>query len=618
MGDQWFRPWPGNDSGLVPGSSGTSSTNPTGWMPEPATRGTFRLVVSCLATLSLCVYTALHLNIPPRPGPRTPWWHLEFPRKLAWVLIGIFAPELVVYTAWSQWRAARRLTDDVAKAQGLREKDKPQATSTAWDMTHSFFAVMGGFAVDTDDEGENAYMEGSPRLHLTASGIAVLAELGTLPSISVDLIRDKSKANGVAKVLVLLQAGWLAVECAARAANHLPLTLLELNTVAHVACALVTYVLWWNKPLDVEHPMVLDWGRGMRPLVAAMCMFSRRSLSGRHRRDTAPSEMSDILHFVPRGEEEENLSASLRIVSCRHRRGPVASSSSSTRADNEDVGSFTILDGWDADIESPKAAVTLRGGDILFPFGFAPNPTAALSAVGSRYARPRPSLGMYVDLTTVTRWELACQSLRAHHAVWSRYRAVVSPAFLQVHGLCGDEQYVVYMYRPAQSKQRDCDFVGSAVPNWPGRQLISGCHDRAGTAFFALCVLLYGGVHAVAWNDYFPSETERHLWRLSTVYVASSGLLWLALKVVQVALLWIRGPDSKNQNRGNGLQHCLRYFVAPLSAIIVMIPIYLMAMASCIYVAARVYLVLEAFVSLRDVPQAVYLTPQWTQYLIHV
>jgi hypothetical protein len=495
-------------------------------------------------------------------------------------------------------------------------QDGSQAASTTWTMTHSFFAVMGGFAVDTDDEGENPYVDGSPCLHLTASGIKTLAELGTLPSVSVDLIRDKSKANSVAKVLVLLQAGWLGIECAARAASRLPLTLLELNTVAHVACALVVYALWWNKPLDVEHPIMLDWGPGKRPLVAAMCMFSRRSLGSRYRRDTAPPEMRDILHFVPRGEAGDNLTAPLRIVSYRHRRGPVSPSSPSAKAGSDDVGSLATPHDLDADVESSKAAVTLYSGDVLFPFGFAPNLAVAPSAERSRYARPRPSLGMHVDLTRVTRWELACQSLRTHDAVWSRYRAVASPAFL--HGLCGDERYVVYMYRPAPPGQGDCDYVGSTVPNWPGRHLLPGSRDRAGTAFFALCVLLYGGVHAAAWNDYFPSETERHLWRLSTVYVASSGLLWLALKVVQIALMWIRGPDTKNQSSGNGFPPWLRYFITPINAIVVMIPIYLMAMASCIYVAARMYLVLEAFVSLRDVPQAVYLTPQWTRYLIHV
>ena len=69
-------------------------------------RGTFRLLISCIVTLSLCVYTALHLNLP-SPESSTSAVYME---KTWWVLLGIFAPELVVYTAWGQWNSARRLT----------------------------------------------------------------------------------------------------------------------------------------------------------------------------------------------------------------------------------------------------------------------------------------------------------------------------------------------------------------------------------------------------------------------------------------------------------------------------------------------------------------------------
>jgi hypothetical protein len=31
-------------------------------------------------------------------------------KKLKWIVYGIFAPELVVYTAWRQWTSARKLT----------------------------------------------------------------------------------------------------------------------------------------------------------------------------------------------------------------------------------------------------------------------------------------------------------------------------------------------------------------------------------------------------------------------------------------------------------------------------------------------------------------------------
>ncbi|KAM7213642.1 hypothetical protein V8F06_010963 [Rhypophila decipiens] len=45
----------------------TNTTDPEilGWVQEPDGRGSFGILKSCVITLVLCMYTALHLNIPP-------------------------------------------------------------------------------------------------------------------------------------------------------------------------------------------------------------------------------------------------------------------------------------------------------------------------------------------------------------------------------------------------------------------------------------------------------------------------------------------------------------------------------------------------------------------------
>ena len=123
-----------------------------------------------------------------------------------------------------------------------------------WSLTHSFFAIMGGFAIDTNDLEEAPYIPGSPRLHLGPDGILEAARQGLIPDISREYIKDKSKADSLAKALVVIQAGWLILQCIARMASKLSVTALELNTLAHAICALCTYALWWNKPLDIEDP----------------------------------------------------------------------------------------------------------------------------------------------------------------------------------------------------------------------------------------------------------------------------------------------------------------------------------------------------------------------------
>ena len=116
-----------------------------------------------------------------------------------------------------------------------------------WTKVHSFYAGMGGFVIDTKNHKypnklEEAYVPGSPRVTLTVDGVFLLAKLGRLPDISIESIEDRSKANNLAKGLVCLQAGWIIVQCIARLASHLPITLLEVNTSGHAICALLIYI----------------------------------------------------------------------------------------------------------------------------------------------------------------------------------------------------------------------------------------------------------------------------------------------------------------------------------------------------------------------------------------
>lgn len=98
-------------------SSLQDNTIINGWVPDPSSgRGTFSIISSCVLTLSLCVYTALHLNIKARAESIAESLLL----KIKWVLIGTLAPEILLFVAWRQWVSARSLTKAVnlLKAQG--------------------------------------------------------------------------------------------------------------------------------------------------------------------------------------------------------------------------------------------------------------------------------------------------------------------------------------------------------------------------------------------------------------------------------------------------------------------------------------------------------------------
>ena len=44
--------------------------------------------------------------------------------------------------------------------------------------------------------------------------------------------------------------------------------------------------------------------------------------------------------------------------------------------------------------------------------------------------------------------------------------------------------------------------------------------------------MAFGGIHAAAWDAYFPSKVESRMWRISSVYVSSSGLLWCIINML--------------------------------------------------------------------------------------
>ena len=91
-----------------------------GWQSDPDGRGTFTLVSSCIFTLTICVYSAMHLNVPPRGESVPSFWV----RNIRWALLGIFGPELVVFIAWKQYLSAKAIA---IKSQGRNyQQDSPQ------------------------------------------------------------------------------------------------------------------------------------------------------------------------------------------------------------------------------------------------------------------------------------------------------------------------------------------------------------------------------------------------------------------------------------------------------------------------------------------------------------
>ena len=134
---------------------------------------------------------------------------------------------------------------------------------------------MGGFAMGNSVAESHFLPAGRTRMILTLDGLRYLArkDSSLVPDLSRAQIEDKSKASNFAKTLVCLQASWFCIQCLSRFGQRLPISLLEINTFAHALCTLIIYLMWWNKPQDIEEPSLVQ-GEGARELCALMCMSS--------------------------------------------------------------------------------------------------------------------------------------------------------------------------------------------------------------------------------------------------------------------------------------------------------------------------------------------------------
>ncbi|KAJ7727065.1 hypothetical protein B0H16DRAFT_259935 [Mycena metata] len=185
-------------------------------------RTLFDIVWGCLATIFACTWVSLHQNV---PEPNLGHFSLLM-RKLRMMLLMIIAPELVVGFAARQFASARWISKefDVSK-------------------THGFFCNMGGFM---SEEG-----------HPVATEKQLPAYISAIQKIKKADIEDKSKGDTLSKGIAIAQGLWFVTQCLARAFQHLPLTELEVATLAFAVLSVIIRLLWLHKPLDVQQPIVV-------------------------------------------------------------------------------------------------------------------------------------------------------------------------------------------------------------------------------------------------------------------------------------------------------------------------------------------------------------------------
>ena len=209
-------------------------------------RTIWSIIWSCLVTIFACTWVAVHPNIPD-PDEK---WHTVASRRVGITFMALIAPELVIMWAMRQLVSARKLAKQYESEFIISHKFWMDCRSDLvfpeykWTITHGFFAVMGGFMLFEDGK--------EPRT-LNPFDLEDYVKSGAI-NITEAEIQDRSRGDILSKGLVIMQTGWFILQCIARRVEHLPITELELVTLAFAALNFVTYGLWWKKPLSVRCP----------------------------------------------------------------------------------------------------------------------------------------------------------------------------------------------------------------------------------------------------------------------------------------------------------------------------------------------------------------------------
>ncbi|KAF7370017.1 hypothetical protein MSAN_00631700 [Mycena sanguinolenta] len=191
-------------------------------------RTLFSVVWGCLATIFACTWVSVHPNVPP-PNQS----HLQlFWRRLKMMLIAMIAPEVMVGLAASQFFLSWKLSKEFG-----------------FSPTHGSFFCMGGFVsstgypIATKEQLENQNL--GPEYQKA------------IRNVDEEDIKDRSKGDALSKGVALLQGLWFILQTLARAHQRLAVTQLEVATLAFAVVNIFIWLLWWNKPLDVQRPIVV-------------------------------------------------------------------------------------------------------------------------------------------------------------------------------------------------------------------------------------------------------------------------------------------------------------------------------------------------------------------------
>jgi len=385
--------------------------------------------------------------------------------------------------------------------------------------------------------------------------------------------------------------------CIMRLVSSLPISLLELNAMGHAACALCIYAMWWEKPLDIDEPTLVQ-GYRAEMLLAYMWMSSKVGAEGLKTHDMHGWLRDEFDAFWMYQDPNLNDLVFEKL--------------------DDEINGTTGTDRLREDLPPLQPSKTSGPDPVMYPLGYRHYSSASALALRIRivnWLRPKrkflsflrikfpAGLGVrktainHVSEMDITRWRLAHEAIQKYHL----------------------EADVCARHQDRSDIYDENSRVKARIGN-----LVNLIGSRSWEIWFGFAVagVLYGGLHMLAWNAPFSSRLELILWR-----IAASSVTFVPLLTAPVALLFSQrrlGRAStqlveKTRDEVVELKGGLAMFWFRRATMVIFIPFFALGPFLCFsYVLGRVYLVIECFKNVAHLPKEVFENVSWSAYLPHI
>lgn len=193
---------------------------------------------------------------------------------------------------------------------------------------------------------------------------------------------------------------------------------------------------------------------------------------------------------------------------------------------------------------------------------------------------------------------------------------------------------------------------GFGPPVKSRENFIVGRVDLSVFCVLLLMTMLYGGIHLLLWNYGFPIRAESILWKISATILFAIPVVTVVLFILfatvggAIVIPIIESYESQERekkereldanNRRGSLRmkkpnffERYRFWIGLFckSLAVAVLPFYYVACSALAlgnlgglisYAPARIFIIVESFISLRHVPVGVYENLSWAQYIPHL